>query len=540
MSPVETPVRSLDDQSVFGRSAIDHDAAAAAPITVSACPPGIERRHKARDLVTLVSVLAAAIGSFTLGGADTFAASRALVLALSVGAFALLLRNFSYPHRLMPVSRLVVLVLPIFLGALVAGLLAITDAYYLAADGLLFATAVAVAATLIADRIAGRHLAANPLRVAVLGAPLFAAGLRYELEAEGVQEVEVVGWLNVESPEGSGGELSPELLESIRGAVIESRLDLLVRGPGIGSDAVDMRAYQSLAQGCMDLPVRMIDGNQFYEDLFGHVPLGTIDSDWFLHLMHPSYTPTPRWGKRAFDFLAAFAGTLVVAPIVLIAAIAVKLEDGGPIFYRQRRLGEGGRPFDILKLRTMSVDAEANGIQWSGAGDARVTRVGAVLRRTHVDEIPQLFNVLRGEMTFVGPRPERPEIISELEHLFPHYKRRLLVKPGVTGWAQVRCGYAGSELGTAWKLCHDVYYLRHRSLLADALIVLETLAIAARDSHRELRAPQREFLFDPEQVTGMATFRRAPAERVQSVASAGAVPEISLDSRVALPGPLAA
>ena len=143
----------------------------------------------------------------------------------------------------------------------------------------------------------------------------------------------------------------------------------------------------------------------------------------------------------------------------------------------------------------MRVGAQAENARWSGAGDQRVTSVGRVLRRLHVDELPQVVNVIRGDMTLVGPRPEQPQITAELERVFPHYTRRLLVKPGVTGWAQVRCGYAGSEFGTAWKLCHDLFYLKHRSLLIDVLIILETVVIAARDSHRPMRAPQAEFLF---------------------------------------------
>ena len=118
-----------------------------------------------------------------------------------------------------------------------------------------------------------------------------------------------------------------------------------------------------------------------------------------------------------------------------------------------------------------------------------------MLRRLHVDELPQLFNVLSGEMTLVGPRPEQPQMVSELERTFPHYRRRHLIKPGVTGWAQVRCGYAGSTLGTAWKLCHDLYYLKRRSRLVNLMIVLETLVIAGLDSHRPLRTPSSQFLF---------------------------------------------
>ena len=184
-----------------------------------------------------------------------------------------------------------------------------------------------------------------------------------------------------------------------------------------------------------------------------------------------------------------------------IAAIAIKLGDRGPVLYRQRRLGELGDSFEILKLRTMRTDAEADGPQWSEEGDQRVTRVGRLLRRSHLDEIPQLWNVLRGEMTLVGPRPERPEMVAELERRFPHYTRRQLVKPGIAGWAALRCGYAGSDIGTAWKLCHDLFYIKRRSMLADTLILAETGVEVFRDAHRALRAPGERFLVG-EQTSG--------------------------------------
>ena len=123
-----------------------------------------------------------------------------------------------------------------------------------------------------------------------------------------------------------------------------------------------------------------------------------------------------------------------------------------------------------------------------------VTRVGRVLRRTHINELPQFFNVLRGEMSLVGPRPEPVELVAALELQFPNYERRHLVKPGVTGWAQIRCGYAGSEMGSAWKLCHELYYLKHRSLLADLLLVVETVGTLPLDPHRSVRAPNQQFL----------------------------------------------
>jgi lipopolysaccharide/colanic/teichoic acid biosynthesis glycosyltransferase len=240
--------------------------------------------------------------------------------------------------------------------------------------------------------------------------------------------------------------------------------------------------------------VRMLEANQLYEDLLGHVPLGTTDSAWFRYIMHPRFRPTSPLWKRCFDLANVAWMALIVLPLIGIAGLAIKLADGGSVFYRQRRVGERGEEFEIIKLRTMVPDAEASGPQWSEPGDGRVTRLGRFLRRTHLDELPQLWNVLRGEMTLVGPRPERPEICAELENRFPHYNRRHLVKPGITGWAQLRCGYAGSELGTAWKLCHDLFYIKRRSILADWLILVETVFQAGRDAHRALRAPRQRFI----------------------------------------------
>ncbi len=407
-----------------------------------------------------------------------------------------LLRDFPYPLRLLPASRIAIALLPLITGALaLAGLKLAQDDEILVGGLLLstgFAAVVVIAVQLIGDRI----VAANPLRIAVLGAADFVPAIRRELNAiGGRREIEVIGWLNIGARYVADGRSSDQqTLDRVRAAVIEHGIDLLVRGPGSGSSRSGRDVYDTIAAGCLDLPVRMIDGNQLYEHVFGHVPIGTIDSAWFLFLMHPRFQVSAKHSKRALDIVIGFVAALIALPLVVLGAIAMKLADRGPMFYRQTRVGERGREFQILKLRTMRIDAQTEAAQWSGAGDARVTGVGKVLRRLHIDELPQILNVLRGEMTLVGPRPEQPQITAELETRFPHYSRRLLVKPGVTGWAQVRCGYAGSELGTAWKLCHDLFYLKHRSTLIDFLIMLETLVIAARDSHRPMRAPQPSFL----------------------------------------------
>ena len=149
----------------------------------------------------------------------------------------------------------------------------------------------------------------------------------------------------------------------------------------------------------------------------------------------------------------------------------------------------------MIKLRSMRIASEKDGARWASADDGRVTRVGRIMRRTHIDELPQLWNVLRGEMTLVGPRPERRELIAELERSLNYYDRRLLAKPGIAGWAQARCGYGGSEEGTGWKLCHDLFYLKHRSVYFDLLILLENIRVALQSGVQfEVRAPQEQFI----------------------------------------------
>jgi exopolysaccharide biosynthesis polyprenyl glycosylphosphotransferase len=175
------------------------------------------------------------------------------------------------------------------------------------------------------------------------------------------------------------------------------------------------------------------------------------------------------------DIALASVALTVLAPIMLVVAACVYLGDRAPVLYGQTRLGEGGRPFKILKFRTMVVDAEKQGRAiWAEADDPRVTRVGRFLRKARLDEVPQLWNVLRGDMSIVGPRPERPEFVELLAEHVPFWTRRHLVKPGITGWAQVRHRYTSDVPGTTEKLSYDLYYLKHRSLFLDLAIVAKT------------------------------------------------------------------
>lgn len=188
--------------------------------------------------------------------------------------------------------------------------------------------------------------------------------------------------------------------------------------------------------------------------------------------------------KRALDLAAVLVLGALVLPLIPLIALAIRLDSPGPIFYRQIRVGHGGAPFEIIKFRSMRRDAERGGAQWAQPGDARATRVGLFMRRTHIDELPQLWNVLKGEMTMVGPRPERPEFTAVLEQEVPHFAKRYAVKPGVTGWQQVRNGYTSTVEGAARKLEYDLYYLKHASVGLDLRILLETVAVVLRKAGR--------------------------------------------------------
>jgi len=224
--------------------------------------------------------------------------------------------------------------------------------------------------------------------------------------------------------------------------------------------------------------VKVSDLARFFERVHGHVPLEMSRASWFIY--GEGYRQSWLRGavKRAFDL--AVVGTLMLPalPLMLVAALAIAAESSGPIIYRQERVGHRGKKFTVIKFRSMTLGAERDGKPaWAAVNDARVTRVGRVLRQTRIDELPQLINVVRGDMSLVGPRPERPEFVSMLSEQIPFYSIRHSVKPGITGWAQVRYSYAATVEDTAKKLEYDIYYVKNHSLLLDFLILLETVRV---------------------------------------------------------------
>lgn len=311
------------------------------------------------------------------------------------------------------------------------------------------------------------------VRIGIVGSARTAADLAAELDRSGRREFTVVGYIAPESADDATADALRSIgtTGGIVRAAAEHQIDLLL----LSSDIPRLAAFEELSHLELDNTVRVIDLSAFYEEVFGHVALASINAAWFQWVLHPRYSPRIPPAKRALDLIFATVLMMVFAPLLAVLALLVRL-DGGPAFFRQVRIGEGGREFVILKLRSMRArDPGDVDPRWSSPDDQRVTRIGAVLRRTHLDELPQLVNVLRGEMSIVGPRPEQPWFVDRLEQVIPFYARRHLVRPGITGWAQVHCGYAGSDVGSAMKVCHDLYYLKHRSVALDLLIICETL-----------------------------------------------------------------
>ena len=218
---------------------------------------------------------------------------------------------------------------------------------------------------------------------------------------------------------------------------------------------------------------------EFYETYENKLPISHLSPKWFLEntgfeIYHNNFNLK---AKRLLDLLFAMLIGIFAAPVIILAAIIVKLESKGPIFFIQERIGEGNRKFNIVKFRSMTTDAEKDGPQWASKNDNRVTKFGKIMRATRIDELPQLWNVLRGEMSFVGPRPEREFFIQQLEKEIPYYNLRHTVKPGLTGWAQVMYPYGASVEDAYRKLQYDLYYIKHHSIPFDVKVLLKTVTI---------------------------------------------------------------
>jgi len=226
---------------------------------------------------------------------------------------------------------------------------------------------------------------------------------------------------------------------------------------------------------CIPLKIYFFDLPTFIEKFTGKIPVNSIGQIWFLENLKESQKVIYEICKRAIDICLSLLFLIFAIPLLPILYLIVKLDSQGSFLFMQMRTGRLGKKFLAIKIRTMYQNSESSGPQWAAKNDPRVTRSGKIMRKIRIDEIPQLINILRGEMSFIGPRPERPEFIEKLENKIPYYNERLLVKPGLTGWAQVNFPYGSSEADALEKLQYDLYYIKNRSAMLDTSILLKTI-----------------------------------------------------------------
>ncbi len=230
--------------------------------------------------------------------------------------------------------------------------------------------------------------------------------------------------------------------------------------------------YSCLGQGIV-----FFEPSTAYEFFDRRIPLSAVDEFWFLRYVQEEKHLISLVAKRCFDISASIVLLIVSLPLWLLMMFAIRVFDHGHVFYRQQRIGRRGNHFFIYKFRTMQEDAEKEGAQWARKNDPRVTTIGKFLRASHLDELPQMFNVLKGDISLVGPRPERPEFVSQLQEQIPHYHIRHIVQPGFTGWAQIRFRYARSITDSQSKFEYDLYYIKNRSFFFDLLILIKTVTL---------------------------------------------------------------
>ena len=287
--------------------------------------------------------------------------------------------------------------------------------------------------------------------------------LRHRVEAG----FEVVGWTG----DTSGHEFSQRASEDLRALAVLARHHPSHRSHGRTARNMPIPDLLSLRLA----GVRIEHASTILERMTGTLPLVSLSPSALIYSDGFKIKAPQQLFRRAISVIAAATALLVCLPFLPFIALAVRLSSPGPVFFKQVRVGRGGRMFTALKFRTMCQDAEANGAVWAKQNDPRVTNIGKFMRKTRLDEIPQLWNVLRGDMSFVGPRPERPEFVQWLSKEIPFYDLRHMIRPGLTGWAQVRYKYGASLEDTRLKLEYDLYYLKHVSVGLDLLIMFETI-----------------------------------------------------------------
>jgi sugar transferase (PEP-CTERM system associated) len=314
-------------------------------------------------------------------------------------------------------------------------------------------------------------------RILIVGSGNLAVELAREVLNRPDAGYRIVGFV------GTDADLLGKSLINPRVIGLTDDIDEIVKREGIDRIVVAMGERRGqlptnkLLQLSLAGHVNIEEGASFYERLTSRVSLTMLRPSWLIFTGRGRQAKIAEIARNVVHWLVALIGAILSLPIILVTAVLIKLESHGPIFYKQERVGKNGRTFMLTKFRSMRVDAEKEGPVWASKGDTRTTRVGRIIRKVRIDEIPQFWNILKGEMSFVGPRPERPHFVAQLAQEIPFYEQRHLIAPGLTGWAQIKYPYGASTEDARQKLQYDLFYIKNQGLMLDAIILFETIKI---------------------------------------------------------------
>lgn len=308
-------------------------------------------------------------------------------------------------------------------------------------------------------------------RVYVMGSGERARRLVESLRARPDLGLEVVGWAGAV---GNGSLTREQLASQLMGLREKNAVDHVIVAMSDGRGKMPVRELLDLRLS----GIKVDDATGLLEKISGKIEVHELNPSWLLFSEGFRLNSSFLFARRVVSFLLAFIGLIVSLPLIPFIAVAIKLSSPGSVFYRQKRVGLRGRPFNCCKFRTMKANAEADtGATWAADDDPRITRVGKFLRKVRLDEIPQMWNVLKGDMGFIGPRPERPEFVSSLSEQIPYYNLRHIIRPGITGWAQIRYKYGNTLEDSRQKLQYDLFYIKNLSIGLDFWVLVQTLKV---------------------------------------------------------------
>lgn len=389
--------------------------------------------------------------------------------------------NDLYDFRLMPTRNEIVVRL---LQAYGIACLGLSVSYYVAPDlgfgrGIAALAAPVIVAMTLGWRLLlsrGPNTLGSAERMLIMGTGPTGISLARVILSRPELKLKVVGFLDEKGEDIGKSLVNPGIIgatEEVEDVVDREKIDHVV------ISLLERRGRMPVRQ-LLHLKfagVKVEDAHAFYERMTGRIILERLSPSWLILSDGFRKSALLVWAKRAIDIVISLIALVFCVPVFIATSIAIWIETGSPIFYKQTRTGLRGRAFQMLKFRSMRVNAEAAGPQWAGENDRRITRVGRWIRKYRIDELPQFINVLRGEMSIVGPRPERPEFVSMLEEKIPFYGLRHSVRPGITGWAQVKYQYGASIEETETKLEHDLFYIKHLSIMLDLAVLFETAKV---------------------------------------------------------------